>query len=136
MTDLQQAMGAAEQAVNLTSDDHPDRVVHLYSFGVSLESRWERTAEKADLERAGNLYLRAWRCEHSSPFHRVLAASRAVNALGLLGNLESAAGLAQDAIDLLPMVTSSSFERGDQQYALSHFSGLAASACSIFLRVN
>ena len=59
-----------------------------------------------------------------------------MDVLGLLGSLESAAKLAQDAINLLPTVSNRSLQRSDQQYTVSHFFGLAASACSIFLRLN
>ena len=70
------------------------------------------------------------------PFHRILAASRGIDALGLLGNLELAAQLSTDAINLLPTINNRSLERGDQQYAVSFFSGFAASACSIHLQLQ
>jgi len=136
MADLQAAIQAAQQAVDSTPQDHPNRAMYLSNLGNKLGRRYERTGDMADIEKSGDSFLRAWKCENSIPFLRIQAVARAVDVLGSLGSLESAAKTAQDAIDLLPTVSNRSLQRSDQQYAVSHFSGLAASACSILLRLN
>jgi tetratricopeptide (TPR) repeat protein len=136
IADLEAAIQAAQQAVDSTPEDHPGRAGYLNNLGIKLESRFERTCDMADLEKSSSSFSSAWKCNNSIPFRRIRAAARAVNVLGRLENLESAAQLAQDAINLLPTISNRSLQRSDQQYAVSHFSGLAASACSIFLRLN
>jgi len=67
----------------------------------------------ADLEKSSSSFLSAWKCNNSIPFHRIQAAARAVNVLGRLENLEPAAQLAQDAINLLPTISNRSLQRSD-----------------------
>ncbi|KAL2136726.1 hypothetical protein VTI74DRAFT_1767 [Chaetomium olivicolor] len=52
MADLEEAIGIAKQAVELTPHDYPDRAGRLNSLGNKLQSRYERTGEMADLEEA------------------------------------------------------------------------------------
>jgi hypothetical protein len=102
---------------------------HAWS-AVRADRRYSRPAK------IRQLILCAWECNNSIPFRRIQAAARAVNVFISLEDLQSALQLAQDAIDLLPAVSNRSLQRADQQYAVSHFSGLAASACSLFLLRN
>ena len=136
IADLEAAIQAAQQAVDSIPQDHPDRAGHLYNLGNKLSRRYERTGDMVDLEKSRDSFLHAWKCGNSIPFRRIRAAALGVDVLGLLGSLESAAKLAQDAINLLPTVSKRSLQRSDQQYTVSYFSGLAASACSIFLRLG
>lgn len=50
MTDLQEAIDAARQAVESTPEDHPDRAACLNNLGNKLESRHERAGEMTDLQ--------------------------------------------------------------------------------------
>jgi len=136
MADLEAAIQVAQKAVDSTPQDHPDRAMYLNNLGNKLGRRYERTGDRADLEKSGTSLLRAWKCHNSIPFRRVQAAARAVDILALLEDLKSAAQLAQNAINILPTVSTRFLQRADQQYAVSYFSGLAASACSILLRLN
>lgn len=90
----------------------------------------------ADLEKSGNSFSRAWNYETGFPIYRVQAAAQCMNVLGLLGKLDHAAELAVDAINLLPTISNRSLQRSGQQYAVSYFSGLAALACSTYLRLG
>jgi len=136
IADLEAAIQVAEQAVDSTPEDHPDRAGRLNNLGNKLDRRYDRTGDMADYEMSGTLFSTAWNCNNSIPFHRIQAAARAVTVLAQLGNLEQAAQLAHDVITLLPTVSIRSLHRTDQQYAISHFSRLAASACSILLRLH
>jgi tetratricopeptide (TPR) repeat protein len=133
--DLEEAIQAAQQAVNSTPENHPNRADRLYNLGAMLVSRYERT-DDIDYFKIGNLFSSALKCDNSDPFRRIQAAARAVKLLGLLQNLEQAAELARDAINLLPTVSNRSLHRSDQQYAVSHFSELAALGCSILLQLD
>jgi hypothetical protein len=50
MNDLEEAIWTAQQAVELTPADHPDRATHLNNIGVFLQRRYERRGEIRDLE--------------------------------------------------------------------------------------
>ncbi|PVI00224.1 TPR-like protein [Periconia macrospinosa] len=136
MSDLEAAIHAAQQAVDSTPHNHPDRAMHLTNLGSRLESRHERTGDIADLKKSGDSFLTAWKCETGIPFYRVQAAARCVDILALQEELGPAAELAVDAINLLPTISNRSLQRSDQQYVVSYFSGLAASACSVYLRLG
>jgi hypothetical protein len=101
-----------------------------------LGLRYEQTGDIADLRKSGSSFCAPGSATTVSLFRRIQAAARAVNVLISLEDLQSALQLAQDAIDLLPAISNRSLQRADQQYAVSHFSGLAASACSLFLLRN
>lgn len=52
MADLEETITVTRKAVELTTADHPDRVIWLNNLGRKLQSRYERTGEMADLEEA------------------------------------------------------------------------------------
>jgi hypothetical protein len=89
-----------------------------------------------DLEEALQVTKRAWFCKTASPFIRLRAATPALRLLQSQEQFESAYSLAAEAIDLLPYVHNRSLDHQDQQYVVSHFSGLATTACALALQTG
>jgi hypothetical protein len=81
-------------------------------------------------------YLQAWVCISSIPTLHVRAAAKLLKLFPVLGELEKAAELAKDVIDLLPIVNRRFLDLKDQQFAVSMFSGIAADACALPLEVQ
>ena len=52
MTDLEEAICIAKEAVEATPLDHPDQAGHLNSLGNRLSNRYSRTGAMTDLEEA------------------------------------------------------------------------------------
>lgn len=52
MADLEKAIQRAQEAVDATPQDHPDRVGRLNNLGIGLGDRYARTGAIADLEEA------------------------------------------------------------------------------------
>ncbi|RYP48549.1 hypothetical protein DL768_005588 [Monosporascus sp. mg162] len=52
ITDLEEAIGVAREAVESTPHDHPDQAGRLSNLGTKLGRRYERTGETANLEEA------------------------------------------------------------------------------------
>lgn len=136
IADLEAAIQAVQQAVDLTPNDHPDRAGYLDNLGHILIQRYDRKRDAADLEKCGDLFLGAWKCETGIPFRRVQAAARCVEVLGMRGKLGPAAALADEAMNMMPTISNRSFPLSDQQYVISYFYGLPASACSVYLRLG
>ncbi|XTI93403.1 TPR-like protein [Cenococcum geophilum] len=136
MEDLEETILVARQAVNVTPKDHPDLAVRVNNLGNRLERRYERTGKTEDLEKAIQVTQQAWECENAAPFIRVRASTHVLPLLQSQGDFESAYNISVEAINLLPYVYNRSLDRQDQQYVVSHFSGLATSACSLALQIG
>ncbi|KAB5581191.1 CHAT domain-containing protein [Coniochaeta sp. 2T2.1] len=136
MADLEEAITVARQAVASTPDDHPNRATCLNNLGNKLGSRYERTGEMADLEDASSCLLNAWHCRSASPFYRVTAAARCLKLLARQHQIDAAIQLGKDVIDLLPIVNTRQLDRGDQQFVVSIFAGIAADVCAFLLESN
>ena len=136
MEDLEEAIQVARQAVDVTPKDHPDLAGWLNNLGTKLESRYKRTGKIEDLEEALQVTQQAWKCENATPFIRIRASTQALQLLQSQGNAESAYNLSAEAINLLPYVHNRSLDHQDQQYVVSHFSGLATTACSLALQTD
>ena len=104
--------------------------------GNKLESRYECTGKTEDLEEALQVTQQAWKCENATPFNRIRASAQALQLLQSQGDAESAYNLSAEAINLLPYVHNRSLDHQDQQYVVSHFSGLATTACSLALQTG
>jgi len=50
MEDLEDSIRRAQQAVNITPQDHPDLAMYLNNLGYKLETRFEKTGRMEDLE--------------------------------------------------------------------------------------
>ncbi|WKT54200.1 Tetratricopeptide-like helical domain superfamily [Fusarium oxysporum f. sp. vasinfectum] len=133
---LEEAIKIAKQAVDLTPDDHPDRAAFLNNLGSQLQSRFERTGETRLLEEASLTLRDAWHCQTAIPFHRVQAGARCLKLFALQHKTDIAISLGENIIDLLPSVNTRLFDRSDQQFVLSTFSGVAADLCALHLQSN
>lgn len=136
IADLEDAIQTAQKAVDSTPEDHPDRTRFLKNLGSKVGQLYLRTGQRGNFEKSGDMFSQAWNCKNGIPFHRLQAAILGVKFLGLALNLEPAALLSRQAIDLLPIVNTRTLSRIDQQHAVSYFSGLAATACSIHLALG
>lgn len=131
---LEEAIRVTRQAVKATPEDHPDLAGSLKNLGNRLASRYEHTGKIEDLEEAIRETRQAWECRNAVPFHRIKASFLALRLLQNRGDFEEAYELSKETIDLLPYVHNRSLDHQDQQYVVSHFSGLAATACSLALQ--
>ena len=136
MEDLEEAIRVARQAVNITPKDHPDLAAMLNNLGNKLGHRYVCTGKMEDLEEALQVTQQAWKCENATPFVRIRASTQALQLLQSQGDAESAYNLSAEAINLLPYVHNRSLDHQDQQYIVSHFSGLATTACSLALQTG
>ena len=132
--DLDVAIQVIRQAVKATPEDHPDLAARLNSLGNRLSHRYECTGKIEDLEEAIRMARQAWECRNAVPFVRIRASFLALRLLEDRGDFEEAYELSKETIHLLPYVHNRSLDHQDQQYVVSHFSGLAAAACSLALQ--
>ncbi|MGH3374889.1 MAG: CHAT domain-containing protein [Actinoallomurus sp.] len=130
--DLEEAVESARAAVAAAPADHPDRAVYLKTLGRALRTRYERAAARADREAAMSAFEGAARVESAPPSVRI-DVGRAGAALAARSDPARAARLLEDAVLLLPTVAPRRLERGDQQYAVGEFAGLAADAAALTL---
>ncbi|KAH0556259.1 hypothetical protein GP486_005813 [Trichoglossum hirsutum] len=136
MEDLEEAIRVAQQAVDATPEDHPDLAAWLNALGNKLRRRYERTGKMEDLKEAIQVTQQAWKCKNASFFIRIIASTLALQLLQSREDFENAYNLSVEAINLLPYVHNRSLDHQDQQYVVSHFSGLATTACSLALQTG
>jgi hypothetical protein len=114
MSDLQDAINTANQAVTLISDNHPDRALYLYNLGNALQSRFAVSGSVDDLEQANE---RAVSISTAPPLIRIQAADTAQQLLG--DNFQRANPLLRIAIETLSLVSPRALSQSDQQYNIS-----------------
>ncbi|KAL2174178.1 uncharacterized protein P884DRAFT_315271 [Thermothelomyces heterothallicus CBS 202.75] len=136
MTDLEEAIGIARQAVDATPHDHPDRAALLRNLGNKLVRRCRRTSKMADLEEASLCFYNAWRCQTAIPFNRIQAAAGCLPLFAAQAKTGTAIDLGQDFIDLLPAVNTKLLDRSDQQFVMSTFASVSSGVCAIPLASN
>ena len=130
--DLDAAIDTGQQAVQATPADHPNRAMYLSNLGLSLRARYERTGAAPDLDAAVQGYSEAASVEVAAASVRI-GAGRAAARLAAETDPEHAASLLEASVLLLPEVAARFLERGDQQYAIGRFAGLAAEAAAAAL---
>jgi tetratricopeptide (TPR) repeat protein len=130
--DLDEAIRIHREAVEATPADHPDQSMYLLNAASALRSRFERTRAQADLEVALSAFARAAGVGSAAPSVRISAA-RAAAGLAAPSDPARAADLLETAVLLLPEVAPRQLERGDQQYAIGRFAGLAEDAAALSL---
>ncbi|UXY25984.1 CHAT domain-containing tetratricopeptide repeat protein [Streptomyces sp. HUAS TT20] len=133
-TDLDEAIRLGREATQATPADHPDRAAMLSNLGAALRERFGRTGDQTDLDEAVSAYVGAWESGSAAPSVRMRAAGAAAR---LLAQSEDgrvrAADVLEAAVWLLPEVAPRQLARGDQQYALGGFAGLAGDAAALVL---
>ena len=130
--DLDAAIEAGQQAMRATPAGHPERAEMLSNLGDALRDRFERTGAAADKNAAFERYTEAANVDLAAASARIDAGRRAA-LLVAETDPGRAADLLEAAVALLPEVAPRSLERGDQQFAISRFAGLAADAASLAL---
>ena len=130
--DLDASIQAGQQAVQATPANQPNRATYLSNLGDALRTRFERTGEAGDRDAAFRMYNEAASVEVAPPSVRI-GAGRAGALLVADADPGRAAGLLEAAVLLLPTVAPRFLERGDQQYAIGRFAGLAADAAALAL---
>jgi tetratricopeptide (TPR) repeat protein len=129
---LDEAVEVSREAVGTAPPDHPEQAEYLYNLGVCLQESYERTGSRADLDEAATAF------EQAAALPTATGAQRAT-ATRWLGNLIApfdqarAARLLEEAVRLLPGLALRHLDRGDQQFALGAFAGLATEAASLAL---
>jgi len=139
LQDLEAAINHANAAVEATPANHPDRAAWLNNLGNKLNSRYERTRNPYDLDPAIAAWFAAWRIKTAPILVRLSAALSAVKMLVFnpsVTDLATAWSLLHDATHLIPLTTSRSLDREDQQHILGKLTGLASLAVSVSLEAG
>ncbi|KAI0854039.1 CHAT domain-containing protein [Daldinia vernicosa] len=136
MTGLEEAIKVFREAVGITPYDHPYRATCLNNLGGVLQTRYRQTNEMTDLEAASTCLMEAWHSETAIPFHRIRAASACLHMLGQQSKFNTAIEIGQAVLNFLPTVNTKLLDRGDQQFVLSTFAGVAANVCAFLLALH
>ena len=125
----------AKTRVETTPQSHPaaGRVGH---FGVHLQIR---SNGLRDLESALAAYFESWNIITTPVLIRLRIACRIAQLLvfsPFVTDMSKACSLLHDAVHLLPLSTSRSLEREDQQYILGKLTGLVSLAASVALEAG
>ncbi|WP_336114934.1 CHAT domain-containing protein [Streptomyces sp. PTD9-10] len=131
--DLDAAIDRLAETVSAVPAHHPDYALGLSNLADSLLTRYQRTQRPADLREAISCRLAASKVRSASPGRRIMEAGQAAGLLAASGDPSAAAAAAESAVLLLPQVAPRRLERGDQQYAMAHFSGLVGDAAAMAL---
>jgi hypothetical protein len=136
VSDIHIAVEAAQLGLTVIPDTSSYLAGHLNNLGVFLEGRYERTGEVADLEEASLTLQDAWHCQSAILFHRIQAGARCLKLLAPQHKAVAAIDPEKSIIDLLSSVSTKLFDRADQQFVVSTFSGVAADLCAFLLQSN
>ncbi len=130
MEDLEESIRRAQQAVDITPQDHPDLAGRLNNFGRRLCL----SSQPGYSDQALESFRNSWNCLNGIPFHRVASALQVIWLLKQRSHWSEALAIAKQAVHLLPLINNRSLSREDQQDVASRFAGLAADACSLSFR--
>ncbi|MCJ1334091.1 hypothetical protein MMC10_010798 [Thelotrema lepadinum] len=136
MSDLENAIDLAREAVDSTPEESPDRAIWCNNLGNKIQRRYEQTQDVDDLGEVYQYYLEAWNCHGTIPFHRITAVVPILRIAYRFQDWDTAVAIAEEAINLLPIVNSKSLDRKDRQAVMSTFDGLAAYTCAIFHEIG
>ncbi|MGA5872274.1 CHAT domain-containing protein [Streptomyces cinereoruber] len=130
--DLEDAVAACQTALDIAPAEHPERADYLFNLGTALRSRYEQTGSQDDFDRALAAFLEGARADGTKPTMRIQAAQAAASLI-VETDPDLAADLLARAVHLLPEVADRQLGRGDQQHAISKWSGLAGDAVALAL---
>ena len=131
--DLDRAITTNEQAVASDPDDHPNRAMCLNNLGNALQRRFEMTGSIDDLDRAFTTKQWAVLADTAPLSIRLQAASSYSDLLINQRCYKHAKPILEAAVRLLPIISSRTLKRSDQQYNISRFSNITSRAVSISL---
>ncbi|MGW2045854.1 CHAT domain-containing protein [Streptomyces sp. NPDC001858] len=133
-TDLDEAVAVLREACRDARVAPMMTPVLLYRLSGALGSRHERDGDPADQAEAVRLCAQAASLPFASPTARIPAALRAGQLLAASGDVSRAADFTEDAVTLLHRIAPRRLRRGEQQYLLGRFPGLAATAAALALQ--
>ncbi|KAH8154785.1 uncharacterized protein LAJ45_01316 [Morchella importuna] len=129
--EMKRAVYYAEEALSAVPKDHTDRASFLVNLGLT---RME-VFDGADMDTT-QLFLEAWECHHSPPLTRIHGARYAAGVLVQMGKWEESSRMLEDAIRMLPKVSTRSLEGQDKQQMLVKISGLPTTAACVALEAG
>lgn len=135
IADLDDAVVACQAALDISPTEHPERADYLFQLGKALHRRYQRTHSRHDFDRALVAHIEGARADGARPSIRIRAAHAAASMTGQ-SDPDLAADLLAGAVHLLPEVADRRLSRGDQQYAMGKWSGLAGDAAALALASN
>jgi len=139
LEDLEAATTHAEASLKALPEDHPYRGKQLSYLGDILSSRYERSGNLQDLEAAIGSHFASWSTRTAPILIRLVGALSAAKMLVLNPSVKDqsrAYSLLHDAAHLMPLATSRSLERDDQQHILGQLTGLASLAAAVALEAG
>ncbi|KAF8534365.1 CHAT domain-containing protein [Trichophaea hybrida] len=134
--DLQQAILRVEEAVAATPLDHPDRARRLINLGIILISRFESTKHSHSRECAIKCFTECVALHSAPPTDRINAALQVSPMLAQGQNWADASEVTKTAVNLLPLVSSRSLGKNDQQHLIKQYAGLASRAAAAALEAG
>ncbi|KAF9639218.1 hypothetical protein BFW01_g11024 [Lasiodiplodia theobromae] len=134
--ELDQAIEAASQAVEATPHDHPDRAACLNNLGSLFGMRFDRMGQMADLESSLASYRQGWDCHTALPSIRIRSARRVASLLALQSEWEESSKYLNNAVLLLPTVSTRLLQHTDKQHILQDCAGLASTAAATALNAG
>ncbi|KAK3341902.1 CHAT domain-containing protein [Lasiosphaeria hispida] len=136
LEDLQYAIRQAKEALTEQPVEFSSRAIPLSCLADLLRCRYHKTHEPIDIKECLRLYMECWNCRDAAPAVRISAAQKATNILSEFQHGAEASDLLDQAVYLLPGISSHGLCQQDQQYMLSEFSGLATLAASAALEAG
>ncbi|KAF8456980.1 CHAT domain-containing protein [Terfezia claveryi] len=138
LQDLESAITYAKTALKSTPEHHPDRAIMSYNLADCLNSQYNQTRDLRDLDLAISEWLACCSIATVPTSRRILAASIAARMLVFspLTDVSRAFSLLHDATHLIPLATSRSLERDDQQYILQELPGVTSLAVAVSLQAG
>jgi hypothetical protein len=102
--DLNQAISASREAVNLTPNEHPALVRYLHNLGLGLRSRYENSGDIADLQAAMLVWQRSATSQYGLPRTRFYDAHNWVDHAISRSDFISAMEASKVLFGLLPQI--------------------------------
>lgn len=136
INELNEAVEAADDAIKATTRDNQDRADCLNNLGNRLGRRFERTGDMADLESSLASYKQGWACRTAPPSIRIRLARYAASILALQSKWEESSNYLNNAVLLLPTVSTRLLQHTDKQHMLQDFAGLASAAAATTLNTG
>lgn len=133
MADLNRAVEVADDAVETTPFDHRDCASWLSNLGGWLGRRFEQTVDMADFESSLASYRQGWDCRTAPPSIHIDLARRAASLLASQLEWEESSKYLNDAVMLLPTVSTRLLQHTDKQHMLKGFADLTSAAAATAL---
>ncbi|KAI3326723.1 hypothetical protein HD806DRAFT_488009 [Xylariaceae sp. AK1471] len=136
MDEPQQAVKVAGMAWKLELLEYPDKSDWI-DIPRNLPDACSRQPDLIDdLNRALSSYKEGWNCHSAPPFDRIRLAWKAARILNEQLNWKESSQLLQEALNLLPIISSRSLKHTDKEYMLAEFAGLASTAAATALNAG